>query len=708
MMSKEMKEVLDERQSLSETRLKELIEELQERIEAVENLNAGEMTETEFLLDTYFIRQFRFVSFLYQVYDYCCKGGLRQDSLEQLRELNQALYRDVIDEAYDDSSYNPVVCEKELGEYGQILCVLAAELRGMIAAAFEKRQEELVIRVELLLEMYGVFETAGAEGVKADLQDLKDIFYWYISDYTEVILDRRVCQQVQPLEDFATRIIMDSDLSDNRYLYYYGEYITAVEEKTADYLRQLPEETIKLIADTYTEGYRIGFELAKKDLSKKKTVNIRYHIGFERVVKYAIENFKKMGLSPVIYRQASSVLEGKGLHPIGFYGANPNKQYDYDHKDDLGLVWDKKYQMRKLECLKAAYEEYKELAYEHAGPAVIETFGEKEFNPVNKPQAIKLSDKQQKLLAEYSISAGQIVNEYIKGEERSFTIIAFPTPDIGGNFEQVFDETIRINTLDYTLYRDMQQRLIDVLDEADYVLIKGKGNNQTNLKVKLHTLENPKTQTNFENCVADVNIPVGEVFTSPVLAGTEGILHVTRVYLNELKYDDLKITFEDGMISDYTCGNFASEEENKKFLKDTVLHHHDSLPLGEFAIGTNTTAYVAAKKLQIEDKLPILIAEKMGPHFAVGDTCYSHSEDIAVFNPDGKEIIARDNERSILRKEDMQKAYFGCHTDITIPYDELGELSVVRRDNSVEVIIEDGRFVLEGLEKLNEPFGEDD
>ena len=71
MMSKEMKEVLDERQSLSETRLKELIEELQERIEAVENLNAGEMTETEFLLDTYFIRQFRFVSFLYQVYDYC-------------------------------------------------------------------------------------------------------------------------------------------------------------------------------------------------------------------------------------------------------------------------------------------------------------------------------------------------------------------------------------------------------------------------------------------------------------------------------------------------------------------------------------------------------------------------------------------------------------------------------------------------------------
>ena len=44
-----------------------------------------------------------------------------------------------------------------------------------------------------------------------------------------------------------------------------------------------------------------------------------------------------------------------------------------------------------------------------------------------------------------------------------------------------------------------------------------------------------------------------------------------------------------------------------------------------------------------------------------------------MYNPDGKEIIARDNEISILRKEDISKAYFGCHTDITIPYDEFGK-----------------------------------
>ena len=123
--------------------------------------------------------------------------------------------------------------------------------------------------------------------------------------------------------------------------------------------------------------------------------------------------------------------------------------------------------------------------------------------------------------------------------------------------------------------------------------------------------------------------------------------------------------------------------------------------MGEFAIGTNTTAYVAALKYGIADKLPILIAEKMGPHFAVGDTCYSWAEDTPVYNPDGKEIIARDNE---MRKDDVSLAYYGCHTDITIPYDELGSIRVIDDEGEMLSIIENGRFVLPGTEELNRPF----
>ena len=345
----------------------------------------------------------------------------------------------------------------------------------------------------------------------------------------------------------------------------------------------------------------------------------------------------------------------------------------------------------------------KELAGEFAGPAVMEVFGEQPFSPVQKNEAIHLNEKQEEISLVYDSRSGQITNEYIRGDERSFTIIAYPIPEIGPDYPEIFNEIIRINTLDAKVYEQVQQTMIDALDQGEYVRILGKGDNRTNLTVQLHKLRDPEKETIFENCVADVNIPVGEVFTSPVLEGTNGVLHVSRVYLNELQYRDLEITFSNGMIADYRCGNFERESDGKKYISDNILHNHATLPMGEFAIGTNTTAYVAARKYQMEEKMPILIAEKTGPHFAVGDTCYSWSEDIPVYNPNGKEIVARDNSVSIRRKEDVSKAYYHCHTDITIPYDELGSITVVKKNGEQTDIIRDGRFVLPGTEILNEP-----
>ena len=228
--------------------------------------------------------------------------------------------------------------------------------------------------------------------------------------------------------------------------------------------------------------------------------------------------------------------------------------------------------------------------------------------------------------------------------------------------------------------------------------ILGKDGNETELTVNLCKLKNPERETIFENCVADVNIPVGEVFTSPVLKGTNGLLHVKKVYINGLAYENLKIRFEDGITKEYSCSNLPDS-----VIAENILYHHAFLPMGEFAIGTNTTAFAAARRLAIEDKLPILIAEKTGPHFAVGDTCYSHEEDIRVYNPDGKEIVAKENTYSEKRLENPLEAYFECHTDITVPYEEIGHIEAVRKDGSRIEILKNGRFVLPGTEALNEP-----
>ena len=484
---------------------------------------------------------------------------------------------------------------------------------------------------------------------------------------------------------------MDSDLNDLRYLYLYGEHIGNNEIEMAKFLNRMDDEKVKRLATVYTEGYRQGFVHAKKDLSIKDTVDIRYNIGFERIVRAAIDNFKEMGLKPVIYSP-------------GYQSTSPNKQYWFDHKFDQALYLDKSYVKRKLESARNAYEERKDMAKVMAGPAVIEIFGENPFEPENKKEAFSLTKEQQQVSATYSTDYQRMVNEYIPGDERSFTIIAFPIPEFGEKFEEMFEATVKINTLDMEKYGKVQQKIIDTLDKADYVRVVGRGNNKTYMNVQLHELKNPEKETNFENCLADVNIPLGEVFTSPVLKGTNGKLHVSEVYLGELKYKELEIDFEDGKIKKYTCDNFENEEENQKYIKENIMYNHETLPIGEFAIGTNTTAYVIANKFDVIYKLPILIVEKMGPHFAVGDTCYSFEEEVKVYNPDGKEIIARDNEVSLLRKSDIKNAYFGCHTDITIPYDELGEITAVSENGEEITIIRDGRFVLEGCELLNDAF----
>ena len=670
----------------------------------------------------YFEKVASFLLMIEENRQWIMEGNLLTASMEELEARNHKLYEDILPGNYETSYANPQYAVGMFGtEMGQFLAALYAEMRSLIVASYENDMYSIVIRTELFLEIYGMFLEAcedvqmveGEEEIKVvftgklpEFATLKEAYFWFACDYVEDILSKEVTAQFDPTSNWAGKLLDNTDISDLRYLYYYGEYVTDNEKKLAKYMNGLPEEKIALMADTYTEGYRKGFEVTQKNISIKKTVNVYYVLGMERMVKKAMENFRNIGLEPILYRAPVSFLAGRRIYKNGYAGANANKQFEYDHEYDSSLYLNSKFVSRKLEAYKVALEAKKAECAVMGGPAVIEEFGEEPFVPQPKKENLKPDEHKQKLQVEYQSKARELLNQYVKGEERSFTIIAFPTPAIGEKFTEIFDETIKLNTLDYELYSNCQQIIIDALDKAEYVHIRGCNDNKTDLKVAMWKLKNPEKETNFENCVADVNIPVGEVFTSPKLTGTNGLLHVPKVYLHGLEYRDLEIEFQDGMIAGYNCKNFEEDAENKKLVKEKLLVNRDTLPLGEFAIGTNTTAYVAAKKYEIEDLLPILIAEKTGPHFAIGDTCYSMEEDVVSFNPNGKQIMAKENEMSALRKTDMSKAYFQCHTDITIPYDELLEVTAVEENGNRIAIIENGRFVLEGVEELNKPFDE--
>ncbi len=612
----------------------------------------------------------------------------QEKTLGELKEFNLNYFSEILPQNYERSFANPEYAVKVFGkELGVIFSNFYLQFRIFLSLSIKNQRFMMEKWNTNFLEFY--------ELMKERIRDKKP----YIDISTKIHKNPTIDDQVFRFLEFYSleypgfqSLLMNSDLSDLRYLYQYGKTITENEIKTAEFFLHYPEEKIRELAAAMVKAFIRGYELARKDISQKETVNVHYNIGQEKLARALVmelENNKLKALLNTVYTTP------------------PNRQYTYDHRFPGALFLDEEFVEKQTDVIKNAAEKCREELLKFAGPFYFDKFGEKPFDPKQKDACLKLSPQQQKLMQKMNIERSKILDRYISRSKTSFCIIGFPSPEIGENFEKIFEDTLALNMIDTIHHEEIQQKIVDVLDLADYVHIKGKGGNLTDIKVKMQKLEDPSKHTNFVNCGADVNIPVGEVFTSPQLKGTNGILHLKETFLKQLKFTDLKLTFKEGYVSEYDCKNFEDAEQNKKYIQENLLFPHKILPLGEFAIGTNTQAYVMARKFDILPILPVLIVEKMGPHFAIGDTCFSWEEDFKVYNPiDNKEITARENEKSALRKTDIQQAYTNCHTDITLPYEDLDFISAITKDGEKIDIIRDGRFVVPGTEELNEPLDE--
>ncbi|MBN2378605.1 aminopeptidase [candidate division WOR-3 bacterium] len=629
--------------------------------------------------------------FILRLAEYETKVGedyFTKRTFEELREENQSFYADLFTPNYEESYANPTYSVKLFGDkFGQLFSYFYILFRQNINHALYHRIFKMERFNRLFSEAFDFVDNN-----QLDYETLKEIITRLRREHSVQDAVRGTTEEFSSDFGYNKSIVLESDLDDIRYLFAYGRYVSDNEIKTAQFFTAYPSSKVKKLARQIAKAYVEGFKRDNKDISKKSTVSVVFNLGQEHLVRELIEKLKEYGLESV----ENYVLSTR-----------PNKQYDYDHKFDNALYLDEAYTQLIEQNFAQAFEKCSKMMNKSSGVAVIEKFGESPFKPQPKAELLRFSEAQQKLLMTHQGSLARERDKYVPQKETSFTIVAFPSPEIGEGFGEIFEDILEVNMLDTDKYEGIQQTIIQALDKADYVRVKGRGDNETDLVVKMQELKDPFKHTNFVNCGADINIPVGEVYTSPQLKGTNGILHVEEAYIEQLKYADLRLTFKDGYVTDYSCSNFENKEDNRKFIEENLLFPHKTLPMGEFAIGTNTLAYVIARKHDILDVLPVLIIEKMGPHFAVGDTCFARGEDIPVFNKlDNKEITARDNEKSIARKTDPAQAYTYQHADITIPYSSLGSITVVAKSDERIEIIRDSKFVLPGTEELNEPFKE--
>ena len=131
----------------------------------------------------YFQHVARFILKLDELKQNVESGKQKEMSEEELQEEMKDLYADELEANYEKSYANPAYAVLVLGgELGSFLSAVYTEIRGSISYVQEQRMEYVVIGAELLIEIYNKFE----EEKQPQPESLKEIFYWYASDYCDV------------------------------------------------------------------------------------------------------------------------------------------------------------------------------------------------------------------------------------------------------------------------------------------------------------------------------------------------------------------------------------------------------------------------------------------------------------------------------------------------------------------------------------------
>lgn len=164
-------------------------------------------------------------------------------------------------------------------------------------------------------------------------------------------------------------------------------------------------------------------------------------------------------------------------------------------------------------------------------------------------------------------------------------LLAYPTPAFAQSAnmstEAFTDLYFKVCTLDYSKMSKAMDALVELMEKTDKVRIVGK---DTDLTFSI------KGQKAIK-CDGKMNIPDGEVYTSPIKNSMNGVIHYNIPTLeNGIRFDDVRFVIKDGKIIEATSSN--TKELNNILNTDEGARY-----FGEFAIGVNP--YITKPMLDI-------------------------------------------------------------------------------------------------------------
>lgn len=158
-------------------------------------------------------------------------------------------------------------------------------------------------------------------------------------------------------------------------------------------------------------------------------------------------------------------------------------------------------------------------------------------------------------------------------------------------------------TLDYKKMSEAMDSLVNLFNKTEKIRILGPGTD----------ISFSKENIPCRKCCGLRNIPDGEVYTAPVKNSVNGVIQYnTPSTYNGIKFDNVRLVFEDGKIVEATANN--NEDLNKIFDTDEGARY-----IGEFAIGVNPYITKPMNDILFDEKIAGSI------HFTPG-SCYDEAD----------------------------------------------------------------------------------
>lgn len=134
----------------------------------------------------------------------------------------------------------------------------------------------------------------------------------------------------------------------------------------------------------------------------------------------------------------------------------------------------------------------------------------------------------------------------------------------------------------------MQESIVKRLNKAKKMRFVGE---DTDLKLSVQSRK-------WLNCDGHVNMPDGEVFTTPIENSAEGQIRFTYPGIEMgREIENITLTFKNGKVTK------AEAEKGKDFLREIVKTDEGAKRIGEIAVGTNTGIDRFTKNMLFDEKM---------------------------------------------------------------------------------------------------------